>query len=171
MSSASSSDRPAPWHDPYQGLFPEPGPAFTDLERRFVLATWLAGELGDADLEQALEAVALRIDAGESGARARFERLEERALSIGETHLNWQPVASFPATAPELKRIRMRLRMLACVAHFQDDSPGARQVEELARQIQDGLPHSYERTIESAEIDLTAREELFLEMLIEPEDS
>lgn len=158
------------WHDPYKGLFGAAEPRFTLLERRFLLLTWFAGELSDEELVLAIEEVGEEIDAGMDGAFARFERLEERTLAQLETRLELPGLGDFPSEPAELLEIRNRLRSLLCVAYFQEDPEGSRQTLGLARQIVDGLPHSYKKTLEVADADLTTREELLLEVVTEDED-
>lgn len=157
------------WHDPYRGLFGVDEPRFTPLERRFLLLAWLAGELGESDLTRALDDVAAEIDGEQPGALVRFDQLEERTLSRMENRLDVAPLDDFPAEPPALAQIRNRLRTLLCVAFFQDDAEGARQTQALARQILDGLPHSYDSTLDVADADLTIREELLLEVVAEDE--
>ncbi|MEQ9363336.1 MAG: hypothetical protein RIF32_03780 [Leptospirales bacterium] len=153
------------WHDPYDGLFGQNEPRFTLLERRYLLLTWFAGELGDGELVQAIEAVGEDIDADTDGALDRLDQLEERMLALLESRLDLPDLGEFPADAPALREIRNRLRALLCVAFFQEDPEGGRQTLALARQIVDGLPHSYEKTLEVADADLSIREELLLEVV------
>ncbi|MCR9144171.1 MAG: hypothetical protein NXI24_18125 [bacterium] len=165
MSGGSEQGRSGAWHDPYDGLFGESEPRFTLLERRFLMLTWFAGELADGDLTGAIETSGEEIDADVEGALERFDALEERILALLETRLDVPDLPEFPTRPDELREIRNRLRTLLCVAYFQEDPEGSRQTLALAGQILDGLPHSYEKTVEVADADLTVREELLLEVV------
>ncbi len=171
------------WHDPYDGLFGEPEPRFSLLERRFLLLSWFAAELADGDLVAAIEAAGEAIDADEEGSLERLDILEERILALLETRLDLPELPRLAVAAEsvskadakakaedELREIRNRLRALLCVAFFQEDPEGSRQTLELAQQIRDGLPHSYEKTVEVADADLTTREELLLEVVADGEN-
>ena len=158
------------WHDPYDGLFPEVGPQYTGLERRFLVLSIIARLCEDADFIAACESLAERVDAGEADAEGALLKEEERWLSILEHRLELEALPELhelPEPPAELQLIRNRLRALVCVARLQGDGPGEEQTRGLAAQIRDGLPHSFEPTLLAADEDLTGREELLLEILTE----
>ena len=184
-------------HDPYGELFRHEAPGFSVFERHFLILSWLTGELGDADLVGDIEACGEAIDAAaestgdlpENAAElvfagdaeravlppplaqgfARLAGLSERLLTLLDVRTELPRLPEFPVHTAALRLSWMRLRALIAVAYFQEDPEGSRQTLALAAQILDGLPHSFEPTLEAADVDLSNREELFLEGVLEGE--
>lgn len=194
---SSTSEHEFTEHDPYGELFRHDAPGFSVFERHFLILSWLAGELGDSDLAGDIEACGEAIDAalGPAGelpgnaaelvfaddaeravlapglgrGLARLAGLSERLLTLLEVRTELSRLPEFPVHTAALRLSWMRLRALVAVAYFQEDSEGSRQTLALAGQILDGLPHSFEPTLEAADVDLSNREELFLEGVLEGE--